>query len=188
MPGAKAKVKVKPKSNIGQELRELRKRVKNLEKALDVKDREIREISISRTEVVQEFGLLKETLSKLGTTQAMIEKLSKLRDIQVASKDGEGEGKGETELEFSYRDRMILLNRIDIYRLFLTIIIVSSKLKYPRKLNKKEESDLKKFINDLDKFETLILNMNINDDKIWETGRDCEKRILHIFNEFFCLK
>ena len=184
MPSAKPAKTPKPKPTLKQELRDLRKRVKQLEKKVDVKDRELRKVSIHRSEVLEEFDLLQNMLKKMGTTQDMIERISRAKGLEPSGKV-EGESKVDV---FSYRDRMILLNRIDIYRLFLTIIIVSSELHYPRNLNKNEESELQSFIKDLDKFETLILNTGGDEEQIWETGRDCERRILDIFNKFFSLK
>ncbi len=184
MPSAKASRTSKPKNSIAQDLRDLRKRVKQLEKKVDEKDREIRKISIHRSEVIDEFELLQNMLKKMGTTHDMIEQISRAKAFGPSGKTEDQVGVDV----FSYRDRMILLNRIDIYRLFLTIVIVSSELKYPRKLDNKEESELQDFIKDLDKFETLILNTGDNEEQIWETGRDCEKRILDIFNKFFSLK
>ena len=177
-----AENKPKPRNNTKNELQALQKRVTKLEKALQDKDREIREISIRRSEVIEEFAMLRDMLKKLGTTQDMIERISKTKGMETAAGEVGAEGEPPT---FSYRDRMILLNRIDIYRLFLTIIIVSSELRYPRKLNSKEEKELQKFIKDLEKFETLILNSSIDEDKVWDTGRDIEKRILDIFHDFF---
>jgi hypothetical protein len=176
--------KSKPKNNFKNRFEALQKRVAKLEKALQDKDREIREISIRRSEVIEEFAMLRDMLKKLGTTQDMIERISITKGMESAGKIGE---KSEEQI-FSYKDRMILLNRIDIYRLFLTIIIVSSEVRYPRKLNNKEEKELQKFIKDLEKFETLILNSRIDEDKVWDTGRDIEKRILIIFNQFFSPK
>lgn len=181
---ASTKSKSKSKNNTKTQIQALQKRVTKLEKAVKEKDREIREISIRRSEVIEEFAMLRDMLKKLGTTQDMIERVSKAKGMETAGELGE---KGEGPV-FSYKDRMILLNRIDIYRLFLTVIIVSSELRYPRKLNSKEEKDLQKFIKDLEKFETLILNASIDEDKVWDTGRNIEKRILDIFNEFFSMK
>jgi DNA-binding protein H-NS len=178
---ASTKPKSKPKNNTKTQLQALQKRVTKLEKAVKEKDREIREISIRRSEVIEEFAMLRDMLKKLGTTQDMIERVSKAKGMETAGEKGEGP-------VFPYKDRMILLNRIDIYRLFLTVIIVSSELRYPRKLSSKEEKDLQKFITDLEKFETLILNASIDEDKVWNTGRNIEKRILNIFNQFFSMK
>jgi hypothetical protein len=180
---ATTKAKDKPKNNTKDQILKLQKRVTKLEKAINEKDREIREISIRRSEVIEEFAMLRDMLKKLGTTQDMIERISKTKGMEAAGDDGV---KGELPL-FSYKDRMILLNRIDIYRLFLTVIIVSSELRYPRNLSSKEEKELQKFIKDLEKFETLILNANIDEDKVWDTGRDIEKRILDIFHQFFSM-
>jgi hypothetical protein len=178
-----ATTKPKSKNNTKDEILKLQKRVTKLEKAIQEKDREIREISIRRSEVIEEFAMLRDMLKKLGTTQDMIQRISKTKGMEI---DGDAGAKGDVPF-FSYKDRMILLNRIDIYRLFLTVIIVSSELRYPRKLSNKEEKELQKFIKDLETFETLILNASIEEDKVWDTGRDIEKRILDIFHKFFSI-
>jgi len=85
----------------------------------------------------------------------------------------------------SYRDRMILMNRIDIYRLFTTVMIISSEIKYPRKLTKIEERELKMYIEELSEFENMILDLSIDENKIWERGKVCEKQILQLFTSFF---
>lgn len=87
--------------------------------------------------------------------------------------------------KYSYRERMILMNRIDIYRLFSTVIIVSSQIKYPRKLTNIEEKELKEFITNLTEFEDLVLDLNIDDNLIWEKGKVCEKQALQLFTRFF---
>jgi hypothetical protein len=85
----------------------------------------------------------------------------------------------------SYRERMILMNRIDIYRLFITVIIISSEIKYPRPLSTIEERELKMFIEELNKFENMVLDLKINENMIWDKGKTCEKQILQLFSNFF---
>jgi len=85
----------------------------------------------------------------------------------------------------TYRERMILMNRIDIYRLFITVIIISSEIKYPRPLSSIEERELKMFIEELNKFENMVLDLKINENMIWDKGRTCEKQILQLFSNFF---
>ncbi len=87
--------------------------------------------------------------------------------------------------EQSYRERMILMNRIDIYRLFITVIIISGEIKYPRPLTKFEERELKMFIEELNEFENMVLDLNINEGVIWDKGKTCEKQILQLFTNFF---
>jgi hypothetical protein len=79
------------------------------------------------------------------------------------------------------------MNRIDIYRLFITIIIISSEIKYPRVLTNVEEKELKEFINELTGFENLVLDLNIDENVIWEKGKVCEKQALQLFSRFFNL-
>jgi hypothetical protein len=95
--------------------------------------------------------------------------------------------KGDDDISESqiYRERMILMNRIDIYRLFITVIIISAEIKYPRKLTSVEERELKIFIEQLNEFENMVLNLNINEHNIWEKGKTCEKQILQLFTNFF---
>jgi hypothetical protein len=88
----------------------------------------------------------------------------------------------------SYRERMILMNRIDIYRLFITVIIISGVIKYPRELTNVEERELKMFIDELNEFENMVLDVNINENEIWEKGKTCEKQILQLFTHFFKYK
>jgi hypothetical protein len=85
----------------------------------------------------------------------------------------------------TYRERMILMNRIDIYRLFITVIIISGEIKYPRALTSIEEREVKVFIEQLNEFENMVLDMNINENIIWEKGKTCEKNILQLFTNFF---
>ncbi|WP_455392664.1 hypothetical protein [[Eubacterium] cellulosolvens] len=87
--------------------------------------------------------------------------------------------------EQTYRERMILMNRIDIYRLFITVIIISGEIKYPRALTPVEERELKMFIEQLNEFENMVLNLNENENTIWEKGKSCEKDILQLFTNFF---
>lgn len=87
--------------------------------------------------------------------------------------------------KYSYRERMILMNRIDIYRLFVTIIIISSQIKYPRAITKPEENDLKTFIDELNEFENLLLDLNMDENLIWEKGKVCEKHAIQLFTRFF---
>lgn len=77
------------------------------------------------------------------------------------------------------------MNRIDIYRLFITVIIISSEIKYPRPLSSIEERELKMFIEELNKFENMVLDLKINENMIWDKGRTCEKQILQLFSNFF---
>ena len=72
----------------------------------------------------------------------------------------------------TYRERMILMNRIDIYRLFITVIIISGEIKYPRALTSVEERELKVFIEQLNEFENMVLDLNINESIIWEKGKN----------------
>jgi hypothetical protein len=85
----------------------------------------------------------------------------------------------------TYRERMILMNRIDIYRLFITVIIISGEIKYPRALTSVEERELKLFIDQLNEFEYMVLDMNANENYIWEKGKTIEKHILQLFTDFF---
>ena len=85
----------------------------------------------------------------------------------------------------SYRERMILMNRIDIYRLFITVIIISGVIKYPRALTTVEERELKVFIEELNEFENMVLDLKINENAIWDKGKTCEKQILQLFSKFF---
>jgi hypothetical protein len=87
--------------------------------------------------------------------------------------------------ERTYRERMILMNRIDIYRLFITVIIISSEIKYPRVLSTVEERELKMFIEELNEFENMLLDTKVNPNLIWEKGKTCEKQILQLFTNFF---
>ena len=87
--------------------------------------------------------------------------------------------------ERTYRERMILMNRIDIYRLFVTVIIISSEIKYPRILSSVEERELKMFIEELNDFENMLLDLKVNPNMIWEKGKTCEKQILQLFTNFF---
>jgi hypothetical protein len=87
--------------------------------------------------------------------------------------------------KYSYRERMILMNRIDIYRLFVTVIIISSQIKYPRAITKPEENDLKTFIEELNEFENLLLDLNLDENLIWEKGKVCEKHAIQLFTRFF---
>jgi hypothetical protein len=87
--------------------------------------------------------------------------------------------------KYSYRERMILMNRIDIYRLYTTVIILSSQIRYPRALTDVEEKELLEFIKELSEFENFVLDLNIEDDIIWEKGKVCEKQAIQLFNRFF---
>ena len=87
--------------------------------------------------------------------------------------------------KYSYRERMILMNRIDIYRLYVTVIIISSKMKYPRALTIVEERELKMFIEELSELENMILDQQLDANAIWDQGKVCEKQILGLFNTFF---
>jgi hypothetical protein len=87
--------------------------------------------------------------------------------------------------KYSYRERMILMNRIDIYRLYTTVIILSSQIRYPRALTDIEEKELREFIKELSEFENLVLDLNNEEDIIWEKGKVCEKQAIQLFNRFF---
>jgi hypothetical protein len=87
--------------------------------------------------------------------------------------------------KYSFRERMILMNRIDIYRLFATTIILSSKIKYPRAITNVEEKELKYFINNLAEFENLVLDLNIDENVIWDRGKVIEKQAIQLFTRFF---
>jgi hypothetical protein len=89
--------------------------------------------------------------------------------------------------KYSYRERMILMNRIDIYRLYTTVIILSSQIKYPRTLTDIEEKELRDFIKELSEFENLVLDLNVEEDLIWEKGKVCEKQAIQLFNRFFSI-
>jgi hypothetical protein len=88
----------------------------------------------------------------------------------------------------AYRERMILMNRIDIYRLFITVIIISGEIKYPRALTSVEDRELKMFIDELNEFENMVLDVHMNENAIWEKGKTCEKQILQLFTSFFKYK
>jgi hypothetical protein len=87
--------------------------------------------------------------------------------------------------KYSYRERMILMNRIDIYRLYITVIILSSQIKYPRALTNIEEKEIKEFIDELSEFENIVLDLNAEEEIIWEKGKVCEKRATQLFSRFF---
>jgi hypothetical protein len=48
-----------------------------------------------------------------------------------------------------------------------------------------EERELELFIEQLSEFENMVLDMNINENTIWEKGKTCEKHILQLFTNFF---
>jgi hypothetical protein len=87
--------------------------------------------------------------------------------------------------KYSYRERMILMNRIDIYRLYTTVMILSSQIRYPRTMTDIEEKELRDFIKELTEFENLVLDLNIEEDLIWDKGKVCEKQAIQLFNRFF---
>ncbi len=210
-------------------LKTLELRVAELERSLDEKDRELREVSINRAEFVQHlntiYNLLRSThknkqsskivesiinidkkfkqtkyTAEIGKEKAEESKKSGKKptkhDLKVI---GKGSDKKKNILDilepdrleflgkYSYRERMILMNRIDIYRLFITIIIISSEIKYPRVLTNIEEKELKEFINELTEFENLVLDLNLDENVIWEKGKVCEKQALQLFSRFFNL-
>jgi hypothetical protein len=209
------------KIDIEYELTTLKKRVKQLEDALDEKDRELREVSISRAEFVQELNEIRNILRtehlkpgmkdqdkqeiserlqispKLSSTEIYMKKLKKGDAGKKDKKDKKQKKEGNEHLDasepdridlmgkYSYRERMILMNRIDIYRLFITVIIISSEIKYPRILSKIEEGELKLFINELSEFENMVLDLRTNENALWEKGKTCEKQILQLFTNFF---
>lgn len=209
------------KIDIESELTTIKKRVKQLENALDEKDRELREVSISRAEFVQELNEIRNILRtehltptlrdqdeqkiseklqispKLSSAEIYIKKTKKGDAKKKDKKDKKQKKEGVEYLDtlepdridlmgkYSYRDRMILMNRIDIYRLFITVIIISSEIKNPRILSKIEEGELKLFINELSEFENMVLDLRTDENALWEKGKICEKQILQLFTNFF---
>jgi len=189
----------------------LKNRINKLEKALDEKDRELREISIHRSEFIQQIDKLKKMLSTTRLKAASPKVVSQAlemkhkdkkstvkKDKKVDLKVGNASAKLgfldviETDKidflgKYSYRERMILMNRIDIYRLYITVIILSSEIKYPRVLLKTEQQELKMFIEELNEFESMILDLNVDENILWEKGKNCEKQILQLFSNFFNL-
>ncbi len=174
-----------------------------LECALEEKDRELREVSIRRSEFMQQLDMIRNMLSSTQLRTGFTDLCEEVSIRSTKSKKGEPKAKAEgskdkptmldklkpDKLEFlggnSYRTRMILMNRIDIYRLFITVMIISSKIKYPRILTKIEERELKMFIDELAEFENMLLNLDINENVVWEKGKVVEKQILQLFTKFF---
>ena len=210
-------------------------RLTKLEHALEEKDRELREVSLHRAEIIQQLDIIQDVLKASELLpKTGLSKIYKDEAIQTldqfstgdspgdkkekkgkVSKDAKGKAKikgkdavikqvdfkdklhmleafegdkkdlSDFKSKYSYRERMILMNRIDIYRLFTTVMIISSEIKYPRVLTKIEERELRLFIEELNDFENLILDLNANDNLLWEKGKVCEKQILQLFSSFY---
>ena len=199
---------------ITQRLKKFEDRIKALETQLEEKDRELREVAINRAEFVQQLNVIYDLFRKArsGTNDSgLVKKIlnSGLRDTEkkvetsksksVITNKEEKDKKLQTlnlitdfepeKMEFlgkySYRERLILMNRIDIYRIYVTLIILSSQIRYPRALTDIEEKEMKNFIDELSEFEDLVLDLNIEDDIIWEKGKVCEKQATQLFSRFF---